>query len=85
MKTKQCFLDAVSRRLTLLMLAIAAGFCGMAQARTADTTTAFPSRPSLQQPAPHSILGVGNFLESWDSYTVGVNVHGQGGWKGWAK
>src|SRR6185369_10205936 len=25
-----------------------------------------------------------NFLENWDSYVVGSNVHGQGGWKGWA-
>lgn len=25
-----------------------------------------------------------DFLENWDSYVVGSNVHGQGGWKGWA-
>ena len=28
--------------------------------------------------------GSAGFSENWDSYTAGNNVHGQGGWKGWA-
>lgn len=29
-------------------------------------------------------VDTGGFFENFDSYTAGSNVHGQGGWKGWA-
>jgi hypothetical protein len=57
-------------------------FIGDAQARTA------PQGVQLQDAAANRKYYRGlpfgtDFLENFDSYAVGSNVHGQGGWKGW--
>lgn len=57
-------------------------FVGAASARTvpADSHRAIGAMPRIARPG----LPFGtDFSENWDSYAVGSNVHGQGGWKGW--
>lgn len=84
MKMNDCFFNVASRPLTLFMLVTAASVSGIAQARTLETTAPLNYQPVVQAPAPDSLLGLPDFAENWDSYTAGTNVHGQGGWKGWA-
>jgi len=59
------------------------GFVNEAAARTApsDSHRAPVATPHHRRP---SLPFGSDFLENWDSYVVGTNVHGQGGWKGWA-
>jgi len=59
-----------------------ASFLAGAQARTLEKNAPTPVRTG-QRTRPGLPLGV-DFFENWDSYAVGSNVHGQGGWKGWA-
>jgi len=59
-----------------------ASFLAGAQARTLEKNAPMPVRTG-QRTRPGLPLGV-DFFENWDSYAVGSNVHGQGGWKGWA-
>ena len=59
-----------------------ASFLAGAQARTLERNAPTPVRTG-QRTRPGLPLGV-DFFENWDSYAVGSNVHGQGGWKGWA-
>lgn len=55
-----------------------------AQARTADRhagvgiSNVLPALRGAEEPRGS------NFSENFDAYAVGSNVHGQGGWKGWA-
>lgn len=51
-----------------------------AQARTSGYGAYAAMAPVL--PRPVETLGLG-FIEDFDGYTAGENVHGQGGWKGW--
>jgi hypothetical protein len=59
------------------------GFVSEATARTVppDSHRAPGALPRIHRPG----LPFGSdFFENWDSYVVGTNAHGQGGWKGWA-
>jgi alpha-galactosidase-like protein len=86
-------LGMISKCSIALALAVAAvasvstdsrlGFVNEAAARTvpSDSHRAPGAMPRVLRPG----LPFGSdFLENWDSYVVGSNVHGQGGWKGWA-
>jgi hypothetical protein len=59
-----------------------APFIAGAQAGTAPQGVPQLAPRIGQQTRPGLPLGV-DFFENWDSYAVGSNVHGQGGWKGW--
>ncbi|MGH8172334.1 MAG: FixG Ig-like domain-containing protein [Rhodanobacteraceae bacterium] len=60
-----------------------ASFIAGASARTLEKNALQPVPRSGQQTRPGLPFGT-DFFENWDSYVVGSNVHGQGGWKGWA-
>jgi alpha-galactosidase-like protein len=75
-------LAAAAAAVVLFSIDSRVGFVGEAFARTvpSDSHRAIGAMPRIARPG----LPFGtDFFENWDSYAVGSNVHGQGGWKGW--
>ena len=68
--------------LSTLVTDRAGSFLGDAQARTAPQGVHY-NDAAVQRKQYRGIPFGTDFVENWDSYVVGTNVHGQGGWKGW--
>lgn len=64
-------------RVSLVVLTLSILAVGMAFATTDDGT----SSPKIEQPGPQGPPS--DFVENFDSYAAGSDMHGQGGWKGW--
>lgn len=60
--------------------------CATSAAIAASTSQTYGARwPALPAPVDAQPLGVvPDWLENFDSYVTGSQIHGQGGWKGWA-
>jgi hypothetical protein len=60
--------------------------CATSATFAASTSQTFGARwPALLAPDEVQPLGVvPDWLENFDSYVTGSQIHGQGGWKGWA-
>lgn len=68
--------------LSTLVTDRAGSFLGDAQARTAPQGMQY-NDTAVHRKAYRGLPFGADFVENWDSYVVGTNVHGQGGWKGW--
>jgi len=68
--------------LSALIPAGMGSFVGTVQARTAPAGVQYHA--AVGRKAYIGLPFGTDFFENFDSYAVGSNVHGQGGWKGWA-
>jgi hypothetical protein len=71
----------MNHKIALRILGIAALMTFAAVQGYAGTTPPAASSPGV--PPPDTNRGPTEFLENFDSYAPGSDMHGQGGWKGW--